>query len=77
VFDTPGKTSTGLILNGSESTDPEGEPLTYVWYDGSTKVGDGIVFNYTVAKGTSHNISLKVYDPAGLEGVAPSVSVTA
>jgi hypothetical protein len=77
VFDTPGKTSTGLILNGSESTDPEGEPLTYVWYDGSTKVGDGIVFNYTVAKGTSHNISLKVYDPAGLEGVAPTVQVTA
>jgi type II secretory pathway component PulJ len=77
VFDTPGKTSTGLILNGSESTDPEGEPLTYVWYDGSTKVGDGIVFNYTVAKGTSHNMSLKVYDPAGLEGVAPTVQVTA
>jgi hypothetical protein len=77
TFDTPGKTTTGLILNGSESTDPEGEPLTYVWYDGSTKVGDGIVFNYNVAKGTSHNISLKVYDPAGLEGVAPSVQVTA
>jgi type II secretory pathway pseudopilin PulG len=77
IFDTPGKTSTGLILNGSESTDPEGEPLTYVWYDGSTKIGDGIVFNYTVAKGTTHNISLKVYDPGGLEGVAASVQVTA
>ena len=77
TFDAPGRTSTGLILNGSESIDPEGEPLTYVWYDGTTKIGDGIVFNYTVAKGTAHNINLKVYDPAGLEGVAAAVQVTA
>jgi type II secretory pathway pseudopilin PulG len=58
----------GIVLNGSVSADPEGEPLNYVWYDGTTKIGAGITFTYTATAGTSHNITLKVFDPAGLEG---------
>jgi hypothetical protein len=57
----------GIVLNGSVSADPEGEPLNYVWYDGTTKIGTGITFTYAATAGTSHNITLKVFDPAGLE----------
>ncbi|WP_372790346.1 hypothetical protein [Paraconexibacter sp.] len=66
----------GIVLNGSASFDPEGEPLTYVWYDGTTKIGSGITFTYPATLGSSRTIQLKVYDPAVLEGVsAPQVVV--
>lgn len=57
-----------IVLNGAVSTDPEGDPLTYVWYDGDTKVGEGIRFDYTVTPGTTHQMKLKVFDLAGLQG---------
>ncbi len=66
----------GIVLNGSASADPEGELLTYVWYDGATKIGNGITFTYPAVAGSSHTIQLKVYDPAVLEGVsAPQVVI--
>jgi hypothetical protein len=70
-------TASGILLNGSASYDPEGEQLSYVWFDGATKVGSGITFTYPAAAGTSHTMSLKVYDPASLEGVAASQVVVA
>jgi hypothetical protein len=69
----PGK----IVLNGSQSADPEGEPLTYVWYDGASKIGDGIRYDYPVTRATSHVLQLKVYDPAGLEGDSLTQTVTA
>jgi hypothetical protein len=66
-----------IVLNGSTSGDPEGEPLQYAWYDAGTLKGTGIRFDYQVPSGTSHNIVLKVYDPAGLEGVSEPEQVTA
>lgn len=71
------KVSGGLVLNGSASVDPEGEPLSYVWYDGATKIGTGITFNYAVPAGTSHTIALQVFDPAALQGDAPAQTVIA
>lgn len=67
----------GIRLNGSASYDPEGAQLQYVWFDGATKVGTGITFTYVVPAGSSRTITLKVYDPATLEGVAPSQVVIA
>jgi hypothetical protein len=57
-----------VVLNGALSVDPEGDPLTYVWYDGAVKVGEGVRFDYSVTPGTSHAIQLKVFDLAGLQG---------
>lgn len=57
-----------IVLNGASSSDPEGDPLTYVWYDGETKVGEGIRFDYTVTPGTTRQMKLKVFDLAGLQG---------
>lgn len=56
-----------LLLNASASADPEGEELTYKWYDGSTYVGSGILFDLKVASPGVHTITLHALDPAGLE----------
>jgi len=66
-----------IVLNGSTSQDPEGEPLQYAWYDGAVLKGTGIRFDYQVTSGSTHQLQLKVYDPAGLEGVSSSQTVVA
>jgi hypothetical protein len=68
----PGPTNREVQLNGSGSDDPESQRLLYHWYDGATKVGEEIVFNYHPTTGGAHTITLHVYDPAGLEGVSQS-----
>jgi len=71
-------TSGGVVLNGSASVDPEGDPLVYTWFDGAVQVGTGITFTYKpLAAGSIHQISLKVSDPAGLTATTPTQSVTA
>jgi hypothetical protein len=66
-----------IVLNGSTSQDPEGEPLQYQWYDGGVYIGSGIRYDYQVTSGSTHTLSLKVYDPAGLEGVSSGQTVVA
>jgi len=58
-----------IVLNGSASSDPEGEPLDYEWYDGANPdpVGTGVTFTYTVTPGSTHTIKLRVLDPAKLQ----------
>lgn len=60
-----------LLLNGSASEDPEGQTLTYVWYDGEDKIGEGVTCDCVATATGSRSIKLKVFDPAGLEGVSP------
>jgi hypothetical protein len=69
-------TAQGIQLNGSASSDPEGQPLDYVWYDGGTKVGNGVTFLYAATRGVPHTITLRVYDPARLEGISAPRTVT-
>jgi hypothetical protein len=59
-----------VLLNGSTSADPEGEQLTYTWKDGSTKIGDGIVFDWNAGAAGTHSITLEARDPASLVGTA-------
>jgi hypothetical protein len=66
-------TAQGVLLNGSASLDPEGQPLDFAWYAGGVRLpGDGVTYLHVVPPGTSHSYSLRVYDPAGLEGYAPA-----
>ena len=59
-----------LQLNGSASSDPEGQTPNYVWLvDGVEIATKGIVVQTSVPAG-SHTFVLKVTDPAGLEGVS-------
>ena len=67
-----------LLFNGSASGDPEGDNLRFDWYVNGSKVDacKGVVCNYAVTGPRVVAVTLKVYDPAGLEGVAGPRSVT-
>jgi type II secretory pathway pseudopilin PulG len=67
--------STAVVLNGSQSFDPEGDSLQYSWLDNNVKKGDGVTYSLPVTSKTSHSIQLKVFDPAGLEGDSATVNV--
>ncbi len=57
--------STSVTLNGSASTDPDGDtPLTYEWREGVTVLGTGVTLNTSLPFGP-HTITLKVTDPSG------------
>jgi len=59
-----------VVLNGSASDDPEGQQLTYTWKEGSTKLGEGVVFDWGPASTGTHTITLEVRDPAGQLGTS-------
>jgi phosphatidylethanolamine-binding protein (PEBP) family uncharacterized protein len=71
----PGGTS--VTLNGSASTDPDGDVLTFVWTEGSTVVGKSAVVSLTASIGT-HTYTLTVTDAGGLSSSAVThVTITA
>jgi type II secretory pathway component PulJ len=58
-------------LNGTASSDPEGEALTFSWYDGTTLLDEsGPVVDYTATAAGSHTFSLTVTDVGGLKATA-------
>jgi hypothetical protein len=71
----PTTTSQGVLLNGSASTDPEGQPLDFEWFNGTQKIGEGVTFLYAVPSGGSNAFSLRVSDPAGLAATSSSPQV--
>jgi type II secretory pathway pseudopilin PulG len=64
-----------VLLNGSTSYDPAGHALTYVWYDGATKVGNGVTLDYLAPSTGSHTLTLNVFNPANLQGSATPQAV--
>jgi hypothetical protein len=55
-----------VLLNGSTSSDPEGDPLDYHWFVNGVEVGRGLIFDYAATAGGSYTFSLEVRDPSGL-----------
>lgn len=57
--------STAVVLDGSASSDPDGDaPLTYEWKEGATVLGTGVTLSTSLPFGP-HTITLKVTDPSG------------
>ena len=64
-----------VLLNGSPSSDPEGQPLTYTWYDGATQVGTGVTYDYLAPATGARSLHLRVTDPGGLHADAAPQTV--
>lgn len=56
--------TTPVLLDGSASTDPERDSLTYVWREGSLTLGTGSRLNAGFTLGV-HTVELQVTDPFG------------
>jgi sugar lactone lactonase YvrE len=58
------QTDAQVVLDGSESTDPDGDTLSYKWFDGAAEIATGVQATVTLPLGT-HQIKLVVTDNAG------------
>jgi len=69
-----------IILNGSQSVDPEGAPLQYKWTvtrNGTTAIlPSGPIVEYSAPAAGVYTFNLQVRDPADLTGDAPVRTVT-
>ena len=64
-----------VLLNASDSVDPEDQPIEVRWFDGTKAIGRGTIFDYNAKTSGAHPISVEVQDVAGLIGRAGPVSV--
>jgi len=70
LLECTGHGCASATLNGSASSDPDGDPLSYVWTDETGKVVDTTAMaRVNVALGT-HAFMLTVTDPGGLSSTA-------
>jgi type II secretory pathway pseudopilin PulG len=71
------RSGTSIILNGSDSEDPEERALYYEWYKAGSppqQIGEGIVYIYPAPPG-DNTVFLRVKDQADLSNDAPEQTV--
>lgn len=66
--------NTPVTLDGSASSDPDSDPITYLWKEGSTTLGTTAIVNTSLPLGV-HHITLTVTDSYGATNSA-NVTVT-
>ncbi len=57
-----------VTLDGSQSYDPDGDPLTFYWDLGDGDAGSGAIVAHAYRTSASYRAHLTVTDPAGLTG---------
>lgn len=55
-----------ILLNASDSVDPEDQPLEVRWYDGTKAIGRGTIYDYNAKTRGTHPITVEVTDVGGL-----------
>ncbi len=75
VMVTPGVTDLTVSLDGSGSSDPDGDALSYVWDFGDGNTGTGLIITHAYATAGTYTVTLSVNDGA-LTGTA-TAEVTA
>jgi len=58
---SPNNANALVVLDGSKSSDPDQDPLTYAWFEGTNHFADGVVATNVFAV-ASHTITLVVSD---------------
>jgi prepilin-type N-terminal cleavage/methylation domain-containing protein len=64
-----------ILLNASDSVDPEDQPLEIRWYDGTKAIGRGTIFDYNAKTRGAHQITVEVTDVGGLVSTLGPISV--
>jgi prepilin-type N-terminal cleavage/methylation domain-containing protein len=64
-----------ILLNASESVDPEDQPVEVHWFDAGKPLGRGTIFDYNAKTRGVHSITVEVVDVGGLVGRYGPVSV--
>ena len=65
-----------VALNATGSRDPEGDRITYQWFDGTDLVGQGLAFTWEDVTSGFHTITLTVTDSSGLsESTSQTVNI--
>lgn len=63
-----------INFNGSASSDPDGDVLTFAWDFGDGNTGTGATPAHTYAAAGSYNVTLRVTDPGALFGDAATTA---
>ena len=64
-----------ILLNASDSVDPEDQPIEVRWFDAGKAIGRGSILDYNARTRGAHSISVEVQDVGGLVGRYGPVSV--
>jgi sugar lactone lactonase YvrE len=75
IFAPSGATAATVNLDGSASSDPDGDPLTYEWYDNNIKIAMGVTATVQLNIG-QHAVRLEVVDNKGARGSSATQNVT-
>lgn len=65
-----------VVFDGSGSSDPEGDPLAYLWDFGDGDVGSGVTPSHIYDVAGTYEPSLVVTDPGGLSSPPDTLSLT-
>ena len=72
-----GKTETAITFNGSGSSDPQGEALTYAWNFGDSSIGTGVNPTHTYTAPGTYTVSLSVTDTSKVTATASTTATIA